>query len=82
MDGVTSRRDERIALGAAAVVTVREAVKRLPISDCDAEAFIRERQLVRSLRGREVVIWGDVLDALRGASSAPMLMPYIDPSVP
>lgn len=79
---MTSRRDERIALGAAAVVTVHEAVKRLPIADRDAEAFIRERGLIRALQGREVVIWGDVLDALRGAAGAPVLMPYIDPSVP
>jgi hypothetical protein len=77
-----TRSELRVQLGDAAVVTVHEAAKRLPITDSDAEQFLRERGLVRSLKGKEVVIWGDVLAALRGSSSSPISLPYEDPSVP
>lgn len=56
----------RALLGPAAVVSESEAARRLPFRDSDARAWLRERALVREVRGLgECVCWGDVLDAIR-----------------
>lgn len=64
-----SRRGTRAAarreLGAAAVLPVVRAVELLPLAEADARRWLTEQGLVRDLAGRRVVIWGDVLDALR-----------------
>lgn len=59
------RHRERLRLGVGAVLTVNEAAALLPIGDRDARAWLRDRGLVRSLTGRDVVRWIDVLDELR-----------------
>lgn len=55
----------RLALGPAALMSLSEAAKLIPMSDSEARAWLRDEGLVRDLRGRSVVIWGDVLDQLR-----------------
>lgn len=52
-------------MGPAAVLPVAEAAALLPLGDTDARDWLTSRGLVLALRGREVVIWGDVLDAIR-----------------
>ena len=61
-----SRREEkRLRLGEAAVFTARQAAELLPLSDDRCLDWLRRRGLVRCLDGRQVVIWGDFLEALR-----------------
>ena len=55
---------DHVALGRAAVFSVSRAAELLPIRDCEARAWLRDRGLIRDLVGRSVVVWGDVLDAL------------------
>lgn len=64
------RHRARLQMGAGAVLTVGEAAALLPVADGEARAWLRDRGLVRSLLGRDVVRWIDVLDALR-AGDAP-----------
>ncbi len=57
----------RTSLGAAAVLSVTEAARLLPWRDAEARAWLREKGLVRAVPGkRPVVLWSEVLDALRG----------------
>lgn len=54
------------------VLRVSEAARALPIRTADALGWLRSRGLVHDLLGREVVIWADVLVALReGVPAAP-----------
>ncbi len=63
-------------MGAGAVLTVNEAAALLPVSDPAARLWLRQRDLIRSLDGRPVVVWADVLDALRaGAEPAEAASP-------
>ena len=62
---ISNRGAQRLALGSGAVFSVAQAAGLLPIHDRDARRWIRDRGLVRHLAGREVVIWGDLLDAVR-----------------
>lgn len=54
----------RAALGPAAVLTVRDAARLLPVREADARAWLRDAGCVRMLLGVEVVTWADVLRAL------------------
>ena len=54
---------DRLSLGAGAVFTLREAARLLGWTG--AEAWIRRQGIVRRVDGRERVVWGDVLDAVR-----------------
>lgn len=67
----SARHQDRLALGAAAVVTVATATSLLPLGDKEARTWLRDRGLVRDLLGRQVVVWGDVLDALKGDDGGP-----------
>ncbi len=71
----SARHRERLTLGTAAVLTVAEAAALLPVCDAEARRWLRARGLVRSLVGRDVVIWGDIPDALREDASAPATPP-------
>lgn len=59
------RRERRMALGDAAVLSLAQAAEALPLREADARTWLREQGLVRFLDGREVVIWADVLVCLR-----------------
>ena len=61
---------DRLAQGAAAVFSLHRAATLLPISNKEALVWLRQNGLVLLLAGREVVIWGDVLDRLRGLNGA------------
>lgn len=54
----------REALGRDAVFSVRRAAELLPVRDAKGRKWLREKGLIRLIDGQEVVIWGDVLDAL------------------
>lgn len=60
------RRELRVLLGGAAILSVSEAAAWLPIGDHRARRWFREAGLIRRLDGKEVVIWSDVLAAVRG----------------
>lgn len=68
---MSRRNEERLRLGGAAVLSVSYAAEMLPVRDGDGRAWLRARGLVRQLNGEDVVVWGDVLDALRGDQAAP-----------
>lgn len=63
-----SRPAARLAMGANAVLSLAQAVDLLPLDRIKARQWLKDRQIVRTLAEHEVVIWGDVLDALRAGS--------------
>ena len=65
-----SRPAARLALGANAVLSLAQAVDLLPLDRVKARQWLKDRSLVRTLAEHEVVIWGDVLDALRDGATA------------
>jgi len=67
----SKRHEERISLGSAAVLPLTVAAALLPVADCKARRWIRERGLVRNLVGKEVVVWVDIVDALREEPDGP-----------
>lgn len=60
----------RRALGRDEVLTLSQAALRLPMDACAAIRWFKSEGLVRKLDGRNVIIWGDVLDKLQGGGSA------------
>jgi hypothetical protein len=52
----------------ASLVTVGAAVRALRVRRSVAVAWLREHDLIRTVAGRERVIWGDVLAAVRGGT--------------
>jgi len=52
------------------VLSLQQAARHLPMRDKDALKWLRDRNLVRDLDGRRVIIWGDVLECLRGTTDA------------
>lgn len=68
---MTALKVRRGSLGAAAIFSVNQAAELLPWRDADAVAWLREHRLVRRTwlggESREVVIWGDVVEAFRSA---------------
>lgn len=63
-----SRPAARLAMGANAVLSLAQTVDLLPLGRVDARQWLKSRGLVRTLAEHEVVIWGDVLEALRDGS--------------
>lgn len=61
-DPVALRRER---LGEAAVFSLSGAAELLPLADADARRWLRDLGIVRHLGGRELVIWGDVVNAIR-----------------
>jgi hypothetical protein len=73
---VTSRRETRIALGAAGVCSPEEAAERLPVRTTDARAWLDARGLIRDVPGLgRVVLWADVLDEIRLGGAGPASPP-------
>lgn len=63
---MSSRRDvARNALGRAAVLSLHRAAELAPIRDSEAAAAMRANGLVHHWNGRAVVVWGDVIDAVK-----------------
>lgn len=76
---MTRRAELRAAMGRDALLTPAEAVERLPIRDEEAASWLRREGLVHQLLGREVVVWGDVLDAIRRGQGEPPPPPTHQP---
>ena len=69
-----ARMDRRLSprpLGREDVLTIAEAARELKLRDADARAWLTQRLLIKDVAGRGRVIWGDVLDALRGTYGDP-----------
>ncbi len=62
----TLRHYLRLHQGGGAVLTLAKACELLPISDHVARADLLEAGLVRRYCGRQVVVWEDVLNHVRG----------------
>lgn len=71
MTAASERHRDRLAQGAAAVMSPSAAARLLPIDDREALSWLQDRGLVRQLLGRPVVVWFDVLEAIRGADEEP-----------
>ena len=67
----SGRHEERLLQGAGAVFSRSQAAALLPVADSTAFHWLTGQGLVRFLAGKPVVIWGDVLDALREPSPKP-----------
>jgi len=67
--------DERVKLGVVAVFSLAVAASRLPWGDSASRRWLYEQGLVYEAvvdgKSRHTVIWGDVLDALRGQGHKP-----------
>lgn len=67
MPEISELTSQRLALGAAAVLPVRDAARLLPGREADNRKWLAARGLVieRPSGGGPVVVWGDVIKALR-----------------
>ena len=59
------RHQERLSMGAGAVLSLGEAAGLLPVADREAREWLRENGLVSYIKGRPVVAWSAVIEALR-----------------
>lgn len=55
----------RLQLGAAAVLTPTRVCELLPLGETTVMGWLRARGLIRKVAGADVVLWGDVLEAIR-----------------
>lgn len=55
----------RLQLGAAAVLTPTRACELLPMGETAAMLWLRRNDLIRRVGAADVVIWGDVLEAIK-----------------
>jgi hypothetical protein len=69
--GTSTRDRERLAQGAGAVFSPRRAAELLPGDDTQARRWLREQALIHALNDKEVVVWQEVLDRLRGQPDGP-----------
>lgn len=59
--------EDRLILGADAVLSVEEAARLLPMADAEARAFLRDVDVVQRPNGKHaLVVWGDVVAAVQG----------------
>ena len=75
----SSRHNSRLRLGEAAVLPVPQAIALLPLADKEARDWLEENQLILHLRGRRVVIWGDVLRQLTASAQESFRTPQLPP---
>ena len=62
-------------LGPGSVLPLADATDLLPGSPGDLHAWLQKQGLIVELLGSPVVIWGDVLAALRGPNQSPRTIP-------
>ena len=72
----------RLQQGAGAVFTLAKACELLPVTDAVAAADLEAAGLVRTFCGRRVVVWGDVLDHLRGGLPQERRAPELPTAAP
>lgn len=68
---MTTRPDHPVPLGPATILTLACAARLLQMRRVDAIDWLHARGLVVTCAGRERVIWGDVLAALRDEAVEP-----------
>lgn len=66
----SERHAERLTMGLGAVLSVAEAVAQLPVADHRGRRWLEAHGLIRRLDGTPVVIWLDVVEALRKPAEA------------
>lgn len=64
--------------GHAAVYSVTATARRLPMADAEARRWLSEHGLIYSILGRQMCVWGDVLDTIRGQGAPELSSPEID----
>lgn len=69
-------------LGPAAVVSLSDAAELLPGGYARRRAWLEARGLVHDLDGDPVVVWGEVVDAVRGDERHARAKPAPDPVDP
>lgn len=72
---MSDRRELRLLLGSAAILTPRQAAEMLPVADADALDWLEQHGLIRYMAGRKVVVWGDVVEAIRAADPRTIARP-------
>ena len=65
----SKRHRDRLIMGRGAILSVQSAVGLLPVADAIARSWLVERGLVGYLAGRRVVVWAEVMDALRAGDT-------------
>lgn len=65
----------RLTASRDALIPVEWAVKLLPMKNGEARAWLKRSKLISKVNGRDVVLWGDVLDARIRASAARVTTP-------
>lgn len=71
-------RERQELFGGEAVLTITDAADGLPMTHGEAVRWLKDHELVHDLGGRAVVIWGDVLEVLRGRTPARRVEPRVD----
>lgn len=74
--------EDRLQLGAAAVLSPSRAAELLPWREGVAMAWLREQGLILTLPLGEVVVWGDVIERLRSGAEPPKRKPRRAPPFP
>ena len=69
--GDSDRARARRELGMGAVISLYQAAQLLPLPDEEAVELLRREGVVLRVRGREIVVWADVVEALRRVGQAP-----------
>ncbi len=71
---MTSRTNQRTQLGAAAILSVSEAVELLPWSDQRSRLWLHDKGLIirRADAPGPCVVWGHVVEALTEPDPAPV----------
>ena len=64
-EGATSTEHPSRPLGVSDVLTINEVVRELQMRRSVVRRWLEEKRLIRVVMGRERVIWGDVLAAMR-----------------
>lgn len=69
--GKLSPDQERLLLGAAAILSPTRAAELLPMREADGIRWLREQHLIHDLHGKEVVVWQEVIDRIGQPQQAP-----------
>ncbi len=62
----------RLQLGAAAVISPTKAAELLPMSEAAAMKWMHRSGLIRTVDGRHLVVWGDVVTAVQSQGAHAM----------
>ena len=74
--------EDRLLLGAAAVISPSRAAELLPWKESVAMAWLRAEGLILSAPPGDVVVWGDVIERLQRAKKTPEPEPRRAPRFP